>query len=97
MLPLTFADWELVQKLIERREIQLRDIIESDGARGVLTGKKVLKEYKQICEILAKLSDPKGRSRFNPPEAKSKVQPLKDQRRIKLQGTAFAGLRGDAP
>lgn len=67
MLALTFADWELIQKLIEQRELQLRDLIESDGIRGKLTGKKVLKEYKQICDMLAKLSDRTGRHSANPP------------------------------
>jgi hypothetical protein len=82
MLALTFAEWELIQTLVERRELQLRDIIESDGMKGVLTGKKVLKEYKKICDILATLSDQTRRGR----------SPASSGKRVKRPAEAAAPL-----
>jgi len=59
---LRFSDWELIYKLLEQRELQLRLMLEADGHKGRASKKSVLKEYKQVCETLKRLTEPSGRS-----------------------------------
>src|SRR5882757_6792536 len=62
MFILKFSEWELIYKLLERRELQLRQILEADQHCGVESQPHVIQEYQQICETLNNLSEPTGHS-----------------------------------
>lgn len=61
MTPLRFSDWELIERLLEKRELELRLRREADFMAGMPTPPRLIREYNQVCECLELLLAPQGK------------------------------------
>ena len=61
MLHLRLSDWELIQRLLEARELKLRLHLEADFLTNTLPSSQMVREYHQVCGCLECLAEPKGR------------------------------------